>query len=208
MIYFVITPLRLLRLHHNYIGTPPLFLYKARSVYRTVPHISISTLHKSGINIISIFQHSSITTITSILSFNMLFFKNSHVSNSHVLFFILFSRILSFTFAILRRSIVWQDHPPFTGNVFNECLFRSGPHAKCCEGIRIYFLTSQFFSLSDSIVLFLLVFINCTVFLVSHFIYLPIHPLHSHSFHRSRVALNSFVFVRDVNDSVSLFNCK
>ena len=65
VIYFVITSLRPLRLYHNYIGTRGMyrsglhfFFYKTGSVFRTVSQISISSFHKSGINIISIFHLS------------------------------------------------------------------------------------------------------------------------------------------------------
>ena len=126
---------------------PPFFLYKAGSVYRTVPHISISTLHKSGINIISISQHSSITTITSVLSPQHVILKKfprvfpvqltccssfcSHACCPLLLLFFV--------------GVYVQDHPPSTGNVFNECLFPSGLHPKGYEGIGLYILTANSF---------------------------------------------------------------
>ena len=76
VIYFVITPVRLFRLHPNYIGTRGCigrglhFSCTRQDLFFGQYHtISIFSFHKSGINIISIFQHSSITTtIISVLA--------------------------------------------------------------------------------------------------------------------------------------------
>ena len=136
-----VTSLRLLRFYHDYIGTPGCICRglkfssscKRQDLYIRQYHTSIPTFHKSGIHIISIFQHSSIaTTITSILTpQHVIFFKICKRTFPCVPFFIsLFSRMLSSTFAILRWEYVFCriiHHLQATsfGECFEIILFRT-----------------------------------------------------------------------------------
>jgi len=153
-----------------YRSGPPFFLYTATFVHQAVPHISISTYHKSGINIsnISIFQYSFITTTTtSVLAppqhcYFLIFKRASPVQRCAALHSRCSRACCPWpTFAIPLCSrpfvgaCVWQDH---LGNVLGKCLPlpATGFHVKD----RARLLTTNSFWPSTSIVLFLLVFTN------------------------------------------------
>ena len=133
VIYFVITSLRPLRLYHNYIGTRGMyrsglhfFFYKTGSVFRTVSQISISSFHKSGINIISIF-HLSLPPL-SVLAPQHVILKNFQACiscppppNFYVLFFISYcSHACCIQLLLSGRIYVWQVHLPSISLV-NAC---------------------------------------------------------------------------------------
>ena len=128
------TPLPPSQLHRDprmYRSGPPFFCTR-QDLFSGQYHTSISSFHKSGINIISIFQHSPITTtIISVLAPQHVILKK--IPGVHFL-----PNVLSLishcshacclqTFAI-RRSMCWAGSS--TIYVFGECLLPSGLYAK------------------------------------------------------------------------------
>lgn len=172
VIYFIITSLRLLRLHRDsrmYRSGPQFFLVQGRiclSDCTTHIHIHIPQIwhqhHQHFFNTHPLLPPSPPSP--QFYPFNMLFFKRNskRVQLSHaVLHFSLFStsqRMLFSTFAILRRSIFGRiiQHLQVTSLVWMLVPVRTSR-----KGDRFIFLTVDS-SLSDSFVLFLLVFINVT----------------------------------------------
>ena len=206
VIYFVITSLQLLRLSHSqlhrdsrmYRSGLHFFLYTG-SVFRTVPHISISSFHKSGINIISIF-HPSLPPLSVLALQHVIFLKIPKRAFPApqllcaVLHFLLFSRTLYSTFAI-RRSICLAESS--TIYIFGEPLLTSGLHAKGSS-----FIPRQPILFAFRFNRFVFIRIHkCDIALDQSFpclqLYLFTHPsiTHSHrSFHRFIRSFRFFCF--------------
>jgi len=154
------SPSQLHRDSRVYRSGTPFFLYKAGSVFRTVPHIHIlipQFWHQHHQHFSTFIHHYHHYLCSS--PQHVIFFKNSKrafpAPNFHMLFFI--SHCSHACCLQLLLSVVglcvWQDHPP------SMSLVNAYSRRDFTQRIGLLFPDSQFFSLFDSIVLFLFVFI-------------------------------------------------